>query len=130
MAGVFRFPNFFRARSVSGQSSGAASSCGSAAVRENGAGLLSGGGTSRVVVLPKAKSLSRGDAPGNVEGGFWPKKGAVNAGPESNAASSMIRRHRIDNVSYVTRRRSTSHLCYLCASVFTKRVCVSRRDGC
>jgi hypothetical protein len=35
----------------------AASSCGSAAVREDGAGVLSGGGCSRVVVLPVAESV-------------------------------------------------------------------------
>ena len=36
--------------------------------------------------------LSRGDAPGYVEGGLWPKKGAVNVGAELIAVSSMIRR--------------------------------------
>ena len=53
------------------------------------------------------QSLSRGDAPGYVEGGLWPKKGAVNAGAELIAVSSMIRRQRVEIVSYVIRRRST-----------------------
>jgi hypothetical protein len=79
-------------------------------------------------------SLSRGDAPGYVERGLWPNVGAVNAGAELIAEWSLIRPQRAGSTSLVTRSLivpdvATSQLCYLCASVFTKRVCVSRRDG-
>jgi hypothetical protein len=79
-------------------------------------------------------SLSMGDAPGYVERGLWPNEGALNAGVELIAESSLIRLHRTGNSSLTTRSLiapdvTTSQLCYLCASVFTKRVCMSRRDG-
>jgi hypothetical protein len=49
----FRSQTFFRARSCSGQSNGGGVFLRISAVREDGAGVLSGGGYSRVVVLPK-----------------------------------------------------------------------------
>jgi hypothetical protein len=53
VAGVFRSPIFFRPRSCSGRSNGGGVFLRISAVREDGAGVLSGGGCSRVVVLPK-----------------------------------------------------------------------------
>jgi hypothetical protein len=38
-------------------------------------------------------SLSRGDAPGYVERGLWPNEGALNAGAELIAESSLISEH-------------------------------------
>jgi hypothetical protein len=50
------------------------------------------------------------------------------------AESNLIRPQQTASASLVTRRLiaqdvTTSQLCCLCASVFTKRGCVSRRDG-
>jgi hypothetical protein len=42
-----------------------------------------------VLVFP----LSRGDAPGYVERGLWPNEGALNAGAELIAESSLITKH-------------------------------------
>jgi hypothetical protein len=57
VAGVYRSPNFFRARSRSGQSNGGGVFLRISAVREDGAGVLSGGGGSRVVVLSVAEAV-------------------------------------------------------------------------
>ncbi len=77
-------------------------------------------------------SLSRGDASGYVERGLWPNEGALNAGAELIAESSLIRPRRAGNGSLTTRSLiapdvTTSQLCYLCGSVFSNRVCVPRR---